>query len=75
MIFCESSGYCIHADWLVYLADVEQLRRYDRGGASYAYVLCKLDEVVFWNNRSYVGLYPLLTVSFCPILISVDTPF
>ena len=33
LIFYESFGYCIHANWLVYLADVEQLGRYDWGGA------------------------------------------
>lgn len=69
LIFYESSGYCIHADWLVYLADVEQLRQYDWGGTSYANLLCGLDEVVYQNSRSYIGLYPLLMVSFCPTLI------
>ena len=68
LIFYESFDYCIHADWLVYLADVEQLGRYHWGGTSYAYLLCELYEVVCQNNRSYIGLYPLLTVSFCPNL-------
>ena len=64
LIFCESSGYCIHADWLVYIVDVYQLGWYDWGGASYAYLLYRLDDVVRKNARYYIGLYPLLTVSF-----------
>ena len=63
LIFSESSGYCVHADWLMYIADVDQLGRYDWGGVSYAYLLCGLDEVVQKNHRSNIGLYPLLTVS------------
>ena len=39
MIFYESFGYCVHVDWLVYIADVDQLGQYDWGGASYAYLL------------------------------------
>ena len=64
LIFYELSSYCIHADWLVYIADVDQLGQYNWGGVSYAYLLCGLDEVVRENNHSYNGLYPLLTVSF-----------
>ena len=29
VIFCDMSGYCVHADWLVYLADLGELWRYD----------------------------------------------
>ena len=63
LIFCVLSGYCVHANWLVYITDVDQLGRYDWGGASYAYLLYGLDEVVRKNHCSYVSLYPLLTVN------------
>ena len=60
LIFFDTSGYCIHADWLMSIADID---RYDWGGASYVYLLCGLDDVLRKNLCSYVGLYPLLTVS------------
>ena len=63
VVFCDVSGYCVHANWLVYLADLGELWRYDWGGTSYAYLLCSLDNVVCKNHRLYVGLYPLITVS------------
>ena len=53
----------MHADWLIYLADLDHLDMYDWGGASYAWLLCGLDSVVQLGRRSYVGLYPLLMVS------------
>ena len=65
LIFCDASDYCIHVDWLIYLVDLERLDFYDRGGASYAWLLCGLDDVVQLGRRSYVGLYPLLMVSMC----------
>ena len=46
LIFCDVSGYCVHVDWLIYLADLERLDLYDWGGASYAWLLCGLDGVV-----------------------------
>ena len=46
LIFCDASGYYVHADWLIYLADLEHLDLYDWGGASYAWLLCGLDSVV-----------------------------
>ena len=52
VIFYDVSGYCVHVDWLVYLADLGELWRYDWGGASYAYLLCGLDDVVRRNYRS-----------------------
>ena len=63
LIFCDASGYCVHADWLIYLVDLERLDLYAWGGASYAWLLCGLDSIVQLGRRSYVGLYPLLTVS------------
>ena len=63
LIFCNTSGYCVHADWMMYIMDFDQLDRYDWGGASYAYLLCELDDVLRKNMHSYVSLYPLLTVS------------
>ena len=36
LIFCDSSGYCNHANWLIYLSDLDQLDHNDWGGASYA---------------------------------------
>ena len=62
-IFCDVSGYYIHADWLIYIANVDELWRYDWGGVSYAYLLCALDDVVWRDYRSYIGLYPLVTIS------------
>ena len=29
VVFCDVSGYCVHTDWLVYLADLGKLWRYD----------------------------------------------
>ena len=63
LIFYDTSGYCVHVDWLMYIADVGRFDRYNWGDASYAYLLCRLDDVVRRNLRSYIGLYPLLTVS------------
>ena len=39
LIFYDTSGYSIHADWLMYIANTDRLDRYDWGGASYAYLL------------------------------------
>ena len=36
LIFCNASGYYVHADWLIYLADLDLLDMYDWGGVSYA---------------------------------------
>ena len=63
VIFCNVSRYFVHTDWLIYIADVGELWRYDWGGASYAYLLCGLDDVVRRNYRSYISLYPLVIVS------------
>ena len=63
VVFYDVSGYYVYADWLVYLADLGELWHYDWGGTSYVYLLCGLDDVVHKNYRSYVGLYPLITVS------------
>ena len=67
LIFCDASRYCVHTDWLIYLANLDRLDMYNWGGASYAWLLCGLDSVVQQGRRSYVGMYPLLTVSltFC----------
>ena len=70
LIFCDTSGYCVHVDWLMYIADVDWLDWYDWGGASYSYLLCGLDDVVRKNLCSYVGLYPLLTVSTCNLFVN-----
>ena len=64
LIFCDASRYCVHVDRLIYLADLDRLDMYDWGGASYAWLLYDLDSVVQQGRCSYVGLYPLLTVSF-----------
>ena len=53
----------------MYIADVDQLGRYDWGSASYAYLLCGLDDVVWKNYRSYISLNPLLTVSIQAVLV------
>lgn len=63
LISCDASGYCVHADWLIYLADLDRLDMYDWGRASYAWLLCGLDGVIQQRRHSYIGLYPLLTVS------------
>ena len=63
LIFCDASGYCVQVDWLIYLADLDRLDVYDWGGANYAWLLCGMDGVVQQGRRSYLGLYPLLTVS------------
>ena len=63
LIFCNAFGYYVHVDWLIYLADLERLDVYDWGGVNYAWLICGLDDVVQLGHRSYVGLYPLLTVS------------
>ena len=63
VIFCDTSRYCVHADWLIYIANVDELWRYDWGRAIYAYLLCALDDVVQRDYQSYIGIYPLVMVS------------